>query len=231
MEPAPRSLQDDLSDFNMKIMLLGDVGVGKTSLLRHESGVEGGEGAPGAIADSGGAAPNLLVKLYQVGGLTYQVTYWDAPGGSRYGDLTARYCLGAAATIIVFDVTRRATVRVLLSFRGNVFTRARHAVLLILGLASTCVGSQGSPIIGSRGRAQRAFGLGKCNPRDTVIRNRVDIHTHTTLTARTRTPSYTHTHTHKLTHKHTCTRTLSSLAPLVPNPRWQRRPCVRYSRT
>ena len=110
MEPAPRSLQDDLSDFNMKIMLLGDVGVGKTSLLRHESGVEGGEGAPGAIADSGGAAPNLLVKLYQVGGLTYQVTYWDAPGGGRYGDLTARYCLGAAATIIVFDVTRRGTV-------------------------------------------------------------------------------------------------------------------------
>ena len=120
MEPAPRSLQDDLSDFNMKIMLLGDVGVGKTSLLRHESGVEDGEGAPGAIADSGGAAPNLLVKLYQVGGLTYQVTYWDAPGGGRYGDLTARYCLGAAATIIVFDVTRRATVRVSLSFLGNV---------------------------------------------------------------------------------------------------------------
>ena len=122
MEPAPRSLQDDLSDFNMKIMLLGDVGVGKTSLLRHESGVEDGEGAPGAIADSGGAAPNLLVKLYQVGGLTYQVTYWDAPGGGRYGDLTARYCLGAAATIIVFDVTRRATVRVLSLFSWQCFT-------------------------------------------------------------------------------------------------------------
>ena len=93
------------TDFNLKIMVLGGRAVGKTALLNHESGVEGSE-----IADSGPAAPNLLVKLYQVGGLTYQVTFWDSPSAGRYDDLTARYCLGAAATIIVFDVTRRGTV-------------------------------------------------------------------------------------------------------------------------
>eukprot|EP00947_MAST-08B_sp_MAST-8B-sp1_P005187 g5187.t1 len=79
-----------------------------TALLKNESAGDS-VGGTSTITDAGGASPNLLVKQYDVAGFKYQVTYWDLPGSRKYASQAVSCCLGSAAVLIVYDVTRRAT--------------------------------------------------------------------------------------------------------------------------
>lgn len=96
--------EDGAYHFSFKVVLVGDTGVGKTTLLE-------GEGASSYTRTSGDTTVgiNFRVKFYDVEGKTYRVQFWDCPGAERYMKLTSRYCAGSAGAIFVFDVNNRAT--------------------------------------------------------------------------------------------------------------------------
>lgn len=87
----------------IKIVLLGDESVGKTSLLRKwTSNVYD----PNSSPTIGGAAQ---VKRDEVDGQKYTFQIWDTAGAERYRALAPLYARDSYAAMIVFDMTRKKT--------------------------------------------------------------------------------------------------------------------------
>ncbi|XBI77913.1 hypothetical protein VPH35_087694 [Triticum aestivum] len=96
---------------NAKLVLLGDVGTGKSSLvLRFVKGqfVEFQESTIGAA---------FFSQTLAVSDETVKFEIWDTAGQERYHSLAPMYYRGAAAAIIVYDITNAAS-----------FTRAKKWV-------------------------------------------------------------------------------------------------------
>jgi small GTP-binding protein len=88
---------------NAKLVLLGDVGAGKSSLvLRFVKGqfVEFQESTIGAAFFSQTLAVNDATVKFEI---------WDTAGQERYHSLAPMYYRGAAAAVIVYDITNQAS--------------------------------------------------------------------------------------------------------------------------
>jgi len=87
------------NNLNAKLVLLGDMGAGKSSLvLRFVKGqfLEFQESTIGAAFFSQTLAVNDVTVKFEI---------WDTAGQERYHSLAPMYYRGAAAAIIVFDIT------------------------------------------------------------------------------------------------------------------------------
>ncbi|KAK9691653.1 hypothetical protein RND81_09G210100 [Saponaria officinalis] len=87
------------NNLNAKLVLLGDMGAGKSSLvLRFVKGqfLEFQESTIGAAFFSQTLAVNDATVKFEI---------WDTAGQERYHSLAPMYYRGAAAAIIVFDIT------------------------------------------------------------------------------------------------------------------------------
>lgn len=90
------------SDLSFKILLIGDSGVGKSSLLVSFVSNSVQDLAPTIGVD-------FKIKLLTVGGKRLKLTIWDTAGQERFRTLTSSYYRGAQGIILVYDVTRRDT--------------------------------------------------------------------------------------------------------------------------
>ncbi|CAI9762096.1 unnamed protein product [Fraxinus pennsylvanica] len=89
-------------DLSFKILLIGDSGVGKSSLL-----VSFISNAVDDLAPTIGV--DFKIKLLTVGGKKLKLTIWDTAGQERFRTLTSSYYRGAQGIVLVYDVTRRDT--------------------------------------------------------------------------------------------------------------------------
>ncbi|XP_062117380.1 ras-related protein RABC2a-like [Humulus lupulus] len=89
-------------DLSFKILLIGDSGVGKSSLL-----VSFISNSPDNLAPTIGV--DFKIKLLTVDGKRLKLTIWDTAGQERFRTLTSSYYRGAQGIILVYDVTRRET--------------------------------------------------------------------------------------------------------------------------
>ncbi|XWS59604.1 hypothetical protein CRYUN_Cryun08bG0136400 [Craigia yunnanensis] len=89
-------------DLSFKILLIGDSGVGKSSLLVSFISASAEDLAPTIGVD-------FKIKLLTVGGKKLKLTIWDTAGQERFRTLTSSYYRGAQGIILVYDVTRRET--------------------------------------------------------------------------------------------------------------------------
>ncbi|KAK9079348.1 hypothetical protein SSX86_001019 [Deinandra increscens subsp. villosa] len=89
-------------DLSFKILLIGDSGVGKSSLLVSFISSTVDDLAPTIGVD-------FKIKLFTVGGKRIKFTIWDTAGQERFRTLTSSYYRGAQGIVLVYDVTRRET--------------------------------------------------------------------------------------------------------------------------
>ncbi|MBA0759881.1 hypothetical protein Gotri_022693 [Gossypium trilobum] len=89
-------------DLSFKILLIGDSGVGKSSLLVSFVSASAEDLAPTIGVD-------FKIKFLTVGGKRLKLTIWDTAGQERFRTLTSSYYRGAQGIILVYDVTRRET--------------------------------------------------------------------------------------------------------------------------
>ncbi|CAF1878302.1 unnamed protein product [Brassica oleracea var. botrytis] len=89
-------------DLSFKILLIGDSGVGKSSLL-----VSFISNAVEDLAPTIGV--DFKIKQLTVGDKRLKLTIWDTAGQERFRTLTSSYYRGAQGIILVYDVTRRET--------------------------------------------------------------------------------------------------------------------------
>ena len=83
----------------MKVILLGQSGVGKTALLRRY--------ADGLFDPGGGGTVGADCRVVTIG--DRKVQFWDTAGQERYRTLIKAYYRGSQACLVVFDVTRPET--------------------------------------------------------------------------------------------------------------------------
>ncbi|KAE9589821.1 hypothetical protein Lal_00021512 [Lupinus albus] len=90
-------------DYSFKVLLVGDSGVGKSSLLFSFIS----QAVPDSLSPTIGV--DFKVKLYTAGGKGVKLTIWDTAGQERFGTIVSSYYRGAHGIIIVYDVSRRET--------------------------------------------------------------------------------------------------------------------------
>ncbi|XP_021774568.1 ras-related protein RABC2a-like [Chenopodium quinoa] len=89
-------------DLSFKVLLIGDSGVGKSSLLVSFISNSTHDQSPTIGVD-------FKIKTLTVGGKKLKLTIWDTAGQERFRTLTSSYYRGAQGIILVYDVTRRET--------------------------------------------------------------------------------------------------------------------------
>ncbi|XP_006652204.1 ras-related protein RABC1-like [Oryza brachyantha] len=89
-------------DYLFKLLLIGDSGVGKSSLLLRFTADSFEDLSPTIGVD-------FKVKMVNAGGKKLKLAIWDTAGQERFRTLTSSYYRGAQGIIMVYDVTRRET--------------------------------------------------------------------------------------------------------------------------
>ncbi|XP_064951140.1 ras-related protein RABC1 isoform X1 [Musa acuminata AAA Group] len=89
-------------DYLFKLLLIGDSGVGKSSLLLRFTSDSFEDLSPTIGVD-------FKVKIVNIGGKRLKLAIWDTAGQERFRTLTSSYYRGAQGVIMVYDVTRRDT--------------------------------------------------------------------------------------------------------------------------
>ncbi|KAK2659366.1 hypothetical protein Ddye_005899 [Dipteronia dyeriana] len=89
-------------DYLFKLLLIGDSGVGKSTLLLSFTSNSFEELSPTIGVD-------FKIKYVTLGGKKLKLAIWDTAGQERFRTLTSSYYRGAQGIIMVYDVTRRET--------------------------------------------------------------------------------------------------------------------------
>ncbi|KAL3626917.1 Ras-related protein rabc1 [Castilleja foliolosa] len=89
-------------DYLFKLLMIGDSGVGKSSLLLSFTSDTFEDLSPTIGVD-------FKVKHVTLGGKKLKLAIWDTAGQERFKTLTSSYYRGAQGIIMVYDVTRRDT--------------------------------------------------------------------------------------------------------------------------
>ncbi|XP_057979266.1 ras-related protein RABC2a-like isoform X1 [Malania oleifera] len=122
-------------DYSFKVLLIGDSGVGKSSLLLSFI-------SSNPVQDlSPTIGVDFKIKQVTVGGKKLKLTMWDtvcfiAAGQERFGILTSSYYRGAHGIILVYDVTRRETFTNLLDIWAKeveVYSTDHECVRILVG--------------------------------------------------------------------------------------------------
>ncbi|KAG2389938.1 hypothetical protein LR48_Vigan07g227700 [Vigna angularis] len=101
MDASSSSTQPEF-DYLFKLLLIGDSGVGKSTLLLSFTSDNFEDLSPTIGVD-------FKVKYVTIGGKKLKLAIWDTAGQERFRTLTSSYYRGAQGIILVYDVTRRET--------------------------------------------------------------------------------------------------------------------------
>ncbi|KAM0004405.1 putative small GTP-binding protein [Helianthus debilis subsp. tardiflorus] len=98
-------------DYLFKLLMIGDSGVGKSSLLLSFTSDTFEELSPtiGFVFCVSVGGVDFKVKHVTLGGKKLKLAIWDTAGQERFRTLTSSYYRGAQGIIMVYDVTRRET--------------------------------------------------------------------------------------------------------------------------
>ncbi|OMJ87486.1 hypothetical protein SteCoe_10821 [Stentor coeruleus] len=90
-------------EYQAKVVLIGDTGVGKSSLLDM---FIINTFKPNQDSTVGGSFKS---KEVYIGTKVIKLNIWDTAGQERYQSLTKMYCRGASVAILVYDITKKDT--------------------------------------------------------------------------------------------------------------------------
>ena len=94
--------EDDI-DFLLKVVIIGDSGVGKTNLLSRFSSNMFEENTRNTIG------VDFSTHDIQINNKTVKVQFWDTAGQEKYRALSSAYYKNAHGAVIVYDITRKET--------------------------------------------------------------------------------------------------------------------------
>ncbi|XP_015278659.1 PREDICTED: ras-related protein Rab-18-B-like [Gekko japonicus] len=121
--------ESTLSLPTLKLLLVGDSAVGKSSLLLRFTEDQFEPCLDPTIG------VDFKVKKMVVGDLPLQLAIWDTAGQERFRTLTPSYYRGAQGVILVYDVTRRETFVGLESWLRELemYTTKQNVVKMLVG--------------------------------------------------------------------------------------------------
>ena len=95
------SQNEESNEGEIKVILLGDSGVGKTNLINIVTGKEFNENEIITIASS------FSKKIININGNEYNINLWDTIGQEKLRQLTKLFYINSKIVIFVYDITSR----------------------------------------------------------------------------------------------------------------------------
>eukprot|EP01013_Petalomonas_cantuscygni_P008906 TRINITY_DN2166_c0_g1_i2.p1 TRINITY_DN2166_c0_g1~~TRINITY_DN2166_c0_g1_i2.p1 ORF type:complete len:171 (+),score=5.19 TRINITY_DN2166_c0_g1_i2:143-655(+) len=92
-------------DYALKLLLVGDSGVGKSSILLRFTENQFDEDSGATIG------VDFKVKYLLIDGRRIKLTIWDTAGQERFRTLTSAYYRNAHGVILMYDVTSRESLQ------------------------------------------------------------------------------------------------------------------------
>lgn len=129
-----RRYQEREDDFAHKTILLGDSGVGKTSLLVQ---FDTGKFQPGNFAATVGIG--FTNKVVTVDESRVKLQIWDTAGQERFRSVTHAYYRDAHALLLLYDVTNKTSFDNIRAWLSEIREHANEdVVIMLLGNKSDC---------------------------------------------------------------------------------------------
>ena len=113
-------------DVQLKILLIGDSGVGKTSLLQRYTADAFSSNFISTIGI------DFRTKLLTIDGTRARCQLWDTAGQERFRTITTSYFRGAQGIALCFDVSDRKSFASIASWVAQVSENADAGVCLVL---------------------------------------------------------------------------------------------------
>ena len=113
-------------DYLFKVLLIGNSGVGKSSLLlRFADDVFTDNFMPTIGVD-------FKIRTIEVDGKTIKLQIWDTAGQERFKTITSSYYKGAHGIIVTYDITDRESFSAIENWMGEVEKHASDNISRIL---------------------------------------------------------------------------------------------------
>ena len=96
-EVSPRDY--DKEDYKIKIIIVGDSGVGKTNLITRFASDKFDKNSKATIG------VEFIYKTIKINNKIFKIEIWDTAGQERYKSITSAYYKGARGAIVVYDIT------------------------------------------------------------------------------------------------------------------------------
>ena len=93
--------QDEIEDYSIKVVIVGDSGVGKSNILSRYVHNEFSNDCRATVG------VELSTKTFKINNKVVKIHLWDTAGQERYKSITGAYYKGAKGAMIVYDVTNK----------------------------------------------------------------------------------------------------------------------------
>jgi small GTP-binding protein len=113
-------------DFLLKIVLIGDSGVGKTNLLSRFTRDQFNPDSKSTIG------VEFATKTLEIEGKTVKAQIWDTAGQERYRAITSAYYRGAIGALVLYDVTAALTFQSLTRWLQELRENADPNIVVML---------------------------------------------------------------------------------------------------
>ncbi|XP_076161431.1 ras-related protein Rab-37 isoform X1 [Ptiloglossa arizonensis] len=131
---SKRTKEEDPAGTARKTILLGDSGVGKTSLLVQ---FDTGSFQPGNFAATVGIG--FTNKVVVVDDTSVKLQIWDTAGQERFRSVTHAYYRDAHALLLLYDVTNKTSYDNIRAWLSEIREHANEdVVIMLLGNKSDC---------------------------------------------------------------------------------------------
>ncbi|XP_034482765.1 ras-related protein Rab-26 isoform X1 [Drosophila innubila] len=135
---TPGQEEDEDFDIMGKVIMLGDSGVGKTSLLIR---FRDGRYVPSYFLSTVGI--DFRNKVVVVDGTRVKLQIWDTAGQERFRSVTHAYYRDAHALLLLYDVTNKTTYDNIRAWLGEIREYAQEDVVIVLiGNKADCGSSE-----------------------------------------------------------------------------------------
>ena len=98
-----RTSSDITEEYKLKVVVVGDSGVGKTNLIKRFVSDEF------SLDSKATVGVEFISKSYIINKKVFKIEIWDTAGQERYKAITSAYYKGAKGCLIVYDTTSQTT--------------------------------------------------------------------------------------------------------------------------
>ena len=95
--------QEEKEDYKIKIVVIGDSGVGKTNLIKRFISGTFDQNTKATVG------VEFISKSYKINKHIFKIELWDTAGQERYKSITSVYYKGSKGALIVYDVTSKTS--------------------------------------------------------------------------------------------------------------------------
>ena len=113
-------------DYKIKIIVVGDIGVGKTNLINRFASDKFDTNSKATIG------VEFVYKTLKINKEVIKVEVWDTAGQERYRAITSSYYKGAKGAIIVYDITNEDSFNNVESWMNEVTKKGKTDMQFLL---------------------------------------------------------------------------------------------------